>query len=45
MIRLGDPVVKHYGRQQKTVALSSAEAELHAMAAEPAEALGIIGLC
>ena len=31
-------------RQQKTVALSSAEAELHAMVAASAEALGIVSL-
>ena len=35
-------VVKSYPRQQKTVALSSAEGELHAMVAASAEALGIV---
>ena len=42
---LGQHVVKSYSRQQKTVALSSAEAELHAMVAASAETLGLITLC
>ena len=42
---LGSHVIKTYSRQQKTIALSSAEAELHAMVANSAEVLGIIGLC
>ena len=42
---IGIHIIKTYSRQQKTVALSSAEAELHAMVAASAEALGIIGLC
>ena len=41
---MGAHVLKAYSRQQKTVALSSAEAELHAMVAASAEALGIIAL-
>ena len=40
----GTHVLKSYSRQQKTVALSSAEAELHAMVAASSETLGIIGL-
>ena len=42
---LGTHVIKTYSRQQKTVALSSAEAELHAMVAASAELLGVIGMC
>ena len=41
---IGSHVVKSYSRQQKTVALSSAEAELHAMKAASAEAIGIVSL-
>ena len=41
---MGSHVLKTYSRQQKTVALSSAEAELHAMVAASAEALGIVAL-
>ena len=37
--------MKTYSRQQKTIALSSAEAELHAMVAASAEVMGIVGLC
>ena len=44
IITIGAHVIKTYSRQQKTVALSSAEAELHAMVAASAEVLGIIGL-
>jgi hypothetical protein len=40
----GSHVLKSYSKQQRTVALSSAEAELHAMVAASAEILGIIGL-
>ena len=42
---IGGHTVKSYSRQQRTVALSSAEAELHAMVAASAESIGIIGLC
>ena len=45
LIMIGEHLVKSYSRQQKTIALSSAEAELHAMVAASAEALGIIALC
>ena len=45
IVCLGSHVIKTYSRQQKTIALSSAEAELHAMVANSAEVLGIIGLC
>ena len=38
-------MVKSYSRQQKTVALSSAEAELHAMVAASSETLGLLALC
>ena len=41
---IGSHVFKSYSRQQKIVALSSAEAELHAMVAASAEALGIVSL-
>ena len=41
---VGSHVLKTDSRQQKTVALSSAEAELHAMVAASAEALGIVSL-
>jgi hypothetical protein len=40
----GSHVLKAYSKQQRTVALSSAEAELHAMVAASAEALGLIAL-
>ena len=45
MVMMGNHLIKSYSRQQKTIALSSAEAELHAMVAASAEALGIIALC
>ncbi len=45
LVTIGSHIVKSYSRQQKTVALSSAEAELHAMVAASAETLGVIGLC
>ena len=45
VITIGKHTVKSYSRQQKTVALSSAEAELHAMVAASAETLGVVGLC
>ena len=38
---IGEHVIKTYSKQQKTVALSSAEAELYAMVAASAEALGL----
>ena len=44
-ITIGDHVIKTYSKQQKTVAFSSAEAELHAMVLTSAEVLGVIGLC
>ncbi len=45
IVTIGGHVIKTYSRQQKTVALSSAEAELHAMVAASAEAIGVINLC
>ena len=45
MVMMGNHLIKSYSRQQKTIALSSAEAELHAMVAASAEALGIMALC
>ena len=45
IVTLGKHVIKSYSRQQKTVALSSAEAELHAMVAASAETIGVVGLC
>ena len=44
IVTVGSHVIKSYSRQQKTVALSSAEAELHAMVAASAESLGIVSL-
>ena len=41
---IGSHVLKSYSRQQRTVALSSAEAELHGIVAASSEALGLIGL-
>jgi hypothetical protein len=38
----GTHVIKSYSKQQRTIALSSAEAELHAMVAASAEALGLL---
>ena len=45
IVCLGSHMIKSYSRQQKTVALSSAEAELHARVAASTETLGIISLC
>ena len=42
IITIGSHVIKTYSRQQKTVALSSAEAELYAMVAASAESLAIV---
>ena len=42
IVMIGDHVIKTYSKQQRTVALSSAEAELYAMVAASAEALAII---
>ena len=42
IITIGDHTIKSYSRQQKVVALSSAEAELYAMVAASAETLAII---
>ena len=44
IVTIGTHVLKTWSKQQKTVALSSAEAELHAMVAASAETLGIIAL-
>ena len=44
IIAKGSHVLKSYSKQQRTVALSSAEAELHATVAASSEALGIIAL-
>ena len=45
VLTIGKHVIKTYSRQQKTVALSSAEAELHAMVLASAETLGLVALC
>ena len=45
IVTFGSHLIKSYSRQQKTVALSSAEAELHAMVAASAETIGVIALC
>ena len=42
IIAIGDHVIKTYSRQQKVIALSSAEAELYAMVAASAESLAVI---
>ena len=42
IVMLGDHVIKSYSKQQRTVALSSAEAELYAMVAASAETLALI---
>ena len=42
IITLGSHMIKSYSRQQKVIALSSAEAELYAMVAASAETLAII---
>ena len=39
---MGEHMLKSYSRQQKVVALSSAEAELYAMVAASAESLAMI---
>ena len=44
-LMIGRHLVKSYSKQQRTIALSSAEAELHAMVAASSEAIGLIGLC
>ena len=41
VVTIGEHVIKSYSRQQKVVALSSAEAELYAMVAASAETLAI----
>ena len=41
-MNLGSHMIKSYSRQQRTVALSSAEAELYAMAVASAESLAMI---
>ena len=45
VVTLGKHTLNYYSRQQKTVALSSAEAELHAMVAASFETLDIMALC
>ena len=45
IVTAGKHTIKSYSRQQKTVAMSSAEAELHAMVAASAETLGVVSLC
>ena len=44
IIMVGSRVIKSYSKQRRTIALSSAEAELHAMVAARAECLGIMAL-
>jgi hypothetical protein len=44
IVMIGTHILKSYSKQQRTVALSSAEAELHAMVAASSETLGILGL-
>ena len=42
IVTFGGHVIKTYSRQQKVIALSSAEAELYAMVAASAEVLRIV---
>ena len=42
IVTIGDHVIKTYSRQQRVIALSSAEAELYAMVAASAETLAVI---
>ena len=44
IIAIGDHIIKTYSRQQRVIALSSAEAELYAMVAASAEGLACIAL-
>ena len=44
IVTVGSHVLKSFSRQQRTVALSSAEAELHAMVAASAETIGVVAL-
>ena len=44
IVTIGDHVIKTYSRQQRVIALSSAEAELYAMVAASAEGLACIAL-
>ena len=39
---LGTHLIKTYSRQQKTIALSSAESKLYALVAASAEAMGLV---
>ena len=41
VVRLGEHTIKTYCKQQKVVALSSAEAELYAMVAASAESMAV----
>ena len=41
VVTIGEHAIKTYCRQQKAIALSSAEAELYAMVAASAEALAV----
>ena len=45
VVTMGKHTLKSYSRQQKTIALSSAEAELHAMVAASSETIGLRALC
>ena len=42
VMMIGSHLIKSYSRQQRTIALSSAEAELHALVAASSEALGLV---
>ena len=44
IVTIGSHVIKTYSKQQRTIALSSAEAELHALVAASAETIGIVAL-
>ena len=44
IVTIGSHILKSYSKQQRTIALSSAEAELHALVAASAETLGITAL-
>ena len=44
VVTIGSHITKSYSKQQRTIALSSAEAELHALVAASAETIGVRAL-
>ena len=45
IVTMGVHVIKKHSRQQQTIALSSTEAELHAVVAASVETMGVVNLC